>query len=398
MERQILCYEVPAFEIALARIIDARLRDCPVGIARPSPRALLGEVSQEAVQEGLSPGMPVAVGRRLCPGLRLISPDSKRVQAGEEQILTVVQRYVPIWERLTPGALLCDVTGTERLFGRALDIGVRIEKEVVQRYRLEGVMGVGTNRLVAQLAAGLVRPIQAYDVWPGSEERFVRPLLVDRLPFRNDPDQREIGRRLRDLHLTTFGDLAGLPYAALALAFPRHVDQLSQWAHGQDAAPVRSPIHQPSVERYRPLSPDSIDHRVVEAELYRALEDICMTLRVQQRTCRSLTVLLTYADGQHMTRRGRLKRSSCWEGDWWPMVQGFVSKLFQRRQRIRAVGLRAEYIEALVEQLALFSELSSEERPREQNRRLAVALDRLRARFGEGAVLWGQAPLSRRDH
>ena len=397
MERQILCYEVPAFEIALARIIDARLRDCPVGIARPSPRALLGEVSQEAVQEGLSPGMPVAVGRRLCPGLRLISPDSKRVQAGEEQILTVVQRYVPIWERLTPGALLCDVTGTERLFGRALDIGVRIEKEVVQRYRLEGVMGVGTNRLVAQLAAGLVRPIQAYDVWPGSEERFVRPLLVDRLPFRNDPDQREIGRRLRDLHLTTFGDLAGLPYTALALAFPRHVDQLSQWAHGQDAAPVRSLIQQHSVERYRLLSPDSIDHRVVEAELYRALEDLCMTLRGQQRACRALTVLLTYADGQHMTRRASLKRSSCWERDWWPVVLGLVSK-FQRRQRIRAVGLHAENMECLAEQLALFPELSPEGRSREQNHRLAVTLDQLRARFGECAVLWGQAPLSRRNY
>jgi DNA polymerase-4 len=309
---------------------------------------------------------------------------------GHEQMLTVVQRYVPLWESVTPGALLCDMTGTHRLFGRTLDIGVRVEKEVAQRYHLAGVMGVGTNRLVAQLAAGLVHPIQAYDVWPGSEERFVRPLHVERLPVGNDPEARAVHRRLKDLHVVTFGDLAAIPYAALEVAFPRHAAQLAQWAHGNDPAPLRVPWLQPVVERYRTLTPDSIDHRVVEAEFYGLLEDLCVTLRIQRRGSRSLTVLLTYADGQPVTRRGSLKRGTCWEGDWWPVVQGLVSKLFQRRVRIRGIGLRAEHLDPLLEQLALFPESSVDGRPRERDHRLALALDQLKARFGQRAVQWGQ--------
>lgn len=136
---------------------------------------------------------------------------------------------------------------------------------------------MGTNQLVAELAAGLVRPIQAYDVWPGSKERFVRPLPVEWLPFQSDPDMRKICRQLRDLRLVTFGDLAAIPYVVLELAFPRYVEQLSQWAHGQDATPLRHPIQQHSVERFQPLSPDSIDHRVEGVELYRTLEDVCMS-------------------------------------------------------------------------------------------------------------------------
>ncbi len=395
MERQIVCYEVPAFEIALARVAEPGLRGRPVAIAPVHhPRTLLADVSLEAVAEGLSPGMPLTVARRLCPGLRVLSPDTRRVQAGQQQILTVLQRYVPLWERVTPGAVLCDLTGTERLFGRALDIGVRIEKEVAQRYQLGGVMGVGTNRLVAQLAAGLVHPIQAYDVWPGSEERFVRPLPVERLPVGNDPEERALRRQLCDLHLMTFGELAAIPYAALELAFPRHAPQLAQWARGADATPLRLPRQQSAVERYRTLSPDSIDHRMVEAQLYGVLEEICATVRARRRACRSLTVLVTYANGQHVTRRGTLTRSSCWEVDWWPVVERLVTTLVQRRLRIRALGLRAEHLEPLVEQLTLFPDSDVEGRPRERDHRLARALDQLKARFGQMAVQWGQADRS----
>jgi DNA polymerase IV len=390
VERQIICYEIPGFEIALARVADLALRGRPVAVAPSSPRAVLADVSVEAAHEGLSRGMPVAVARRFCPGVRLIPPDAKRLQTGHQQILAVVQRYVPLWESVTPGALLCDMTGTRQLFGRTLDIGMRIEKEVAQRYQLAGVMGVGTNRLVAQLAAGLVHPIQAYDVWPGGEERFVRPLHVERLPLGNDPEARALHRRLKDLHVVTFGDLAAIPYAALEVAFPRHAAQLAQWAHGDDPAPLRVPWQQPVVDRHRTLRHESIDHQAVEAEVYALLEEICATLRIQRRACRSFTVRLTYADGQHVTRRGSLKRATCWEGDWWPVVQGLVSKLFQRRVRIRGVGLRAEHLDPLVEQLALFPESSVDGRPRERDHRLALALDRLKTRFGQRAIQWGQ--------
>jgi DNA polymerase-4 len=341
--------------------------------------------------------MPVAVARRFCPGVRLIPPDGKRVQTGHAQMLTVVQHYAPLWESVTPGALLCDMTGTRRLFGRTLDIGVRIEQEVAQRYQLAGVMGVGTNRLVAQLAAGLVHPIQAYDVWPGSEERFVRPMPVEQLPVRNDPEARALHRRLKDLHVVTFGELAAIPYAALEIAFPRHAAQLAQWAHGDDPAPIRAPRQQPVVERYRTLRPDSIDHRVVEAELHGLLEDVCATLRIQRRACRCLTVMLTYADGQLVRRRGSLKSGSCWETEWWPVVHQVLSKLFERRVRIRGIGFCAEHLAPMVEQLALFPESNVVGRPRERDHRLAVVLDELKTRFGQSAVQWGQVRRSNCD-
>lgn len=48
MDRQIICYEIPAFEIALARVAEPGLQNRPVAIAPPSPRAVLADVSAEA--------------------------------------------------------------------------------------------------------------------------------------------------------------------------------------------------------------------------------------------------------------------------------------------------------------------------------------------------------------
>jgi DNA polymerase-4 len=46
-----------------------------------------------------------------------------------------------------------DLTGTTRLFGSACDVATKIQTEVLTQFHLEGVAGVGSNKLVAQTAA-----------------------------------------------------------------------------------------------------------------------------------------------------------------------------------------------------------------------------------------------------
>jgi DNA polymerase-4 len=389
LERRIVCYQVPAFEIALARLGDAALRNRPVAIAPSGPRAVLQEISSEAHGDGVTVDMAVTVARRLCPGLRILHSDERRIKTGQQQLLTVVQRYAPLWEVSRPGHLLLDLTGTKRLFGPALDTGVKIEQELAQRYGLPGVIGVGTNPLVAELAASMVRPIQAYDVWPGAEAWFVSPLPITQLPVDHDLDARHIRQRLHDLHLQTFGDLAALPFPALELAFPRHAQQFAQWACGQDPSLLRTTCQQPAIVCERVLSPDAMNDAVVEGHLYGLLEEVCSALRRQQRACRTFTVIVHYADRRCVQRRGQGKRSVCWEVDAWPVVRGLLHKAWQRRVRLRVLILAANHLEPIVEQLALFPADTPESRQDQRQRRLSIALDCLKARFGASVISWG---------
>ncbi|HNK75732.1 MAG TPA: hypothetical protein PKG87_00005, partial [Nitrospira sp.] len=87
MHRDIVCLQIPSFEIVLARTHEASLRHRPVALAPVhTPRGLVREVSQEALDDGVLPGMSVELARQLCPGLRVIPPDSSRTQAAHREL------------------------------------------------------------------------------------------------------------------------------------------------------------------------------------------------------------------------------------------------------------------------------------------------------------------------
>lgn len=157
MDRQIVCLAIPSFEVALARLNDPVLRTKPVAIAPLSTsRALLREISLEAMQNGVYVGMPIEHAKRLCPSLPVLSPNVNHVHRANQSLLSVVTRYAPVWEPFHAGSFVMDLTGTTRLFGSACDAAAKAQQEILDRFHLDSVAGVGANKLVAQTAATLV--------------------------------------------------------------------------------------------------------------------------------------------------------------------------------------------------------------------------------------------------
>ena len=162
-----------------------------------------------------------------------------------------------------------DLTGTTRLFGSACDVAAKVQQDIVKQYRLDGVAGVGSNKLVAQTAATLIEPSELYDVRHGSEAMFMSPLSVRTLPGLHRPCMRTVLHRLDDLNLLTLGDVAESPLEALELALGDYAGQLSRWAQGIDHAPVLHPTTQPDLEETVTLEPDEVDDRCALGETAR---------------------------------------------------------------------------------------------------------------------------------
>ena len=135
MQRHVVCYRIPAFQVALVRLEDLSLRGKPIAIT-PSvnPQTLLLETSHEAQQEGVYPGMQIAHAKRLCPTLTLTPPNPPAIRKATASINHVVARYAPVWEPASPGHIFLDLTGTTRLLGRACDTAAKIEKEIAERF------------------------------------------------------------------------------------------------------------------------------------------------------------------------------------------------------------------------------------------------------------------------
>lgn len=392
MDRQIVCFAIPAVEVALAQLHDSRLRSRPVAIAPlNSARALLREVSSEATQAGLAVGMQVDHARRICPSLQVLAPNPARVRTADETLLRVVARYAPVWELSQPGAFLMDVTGTGRLFGPAYDVAAKVQQEVLEQSRLDGVAGVGSNKLIAQTAATLIAPSELYDVRPGSEEVFMSPLPVGTLPGLQRPCMRKVVHLLDDLNLCTLGDVAASPLDALEVAFGDYAGSLSRWAQGIDSVPVLSPTVQPTLEETVLFEPDEIDDPVLIGRSLDALQRLCRTLRSQRRVCGRLTLSIRYSDHIEVTKHERFQPETCWECDLSPTVVSLFNKSMRRRIRLRALTLSMSGLTGYVEQQLLFEEPTPDQQKRERAQKLAVALDKLKARFGEQTIRYGRS-------
>ncbi|WHZ29388.1 MAG: DNA polymerase IV [Nitrospira sp.] len=392
MDRQIACFGIPAFEVAVARLHDPSLSTRPLAIAPLiTSRACLREVSSEAEQAGLAIGMSVEQARRVCPSLHILSPNPSRIRTAEASLLHIVSRYAPVWEPVQSGSFVMDLTGTGRLFGPPHDVAAKVQHEVLTQYRLDGVAGVGSNKLVAQTAATLIQPSELYDVRPGSEPVFMAPLSVRTLLGLQRPCMRHVLSRLDDLNLDTLGDVAESPVDALEVALGDYAGQLSRWAQGIDSLPVLPPASQPHLEEMVLLDPDEIDDPVLTSRLLDALQRLCRTLRSQRRVCGRLSLTIRYSDHLEVSKHERVTLETCWEYDLSPMVLSLFQKCMRRSIRLRTMTLSMAGLTGLTEQGVLFDARPVEEQRRlERAKKLAVALDQLHARFGEQVIRYGR--------
>lgn len=390
MDRHIVCVQIPSFGIALARAGNASLRNRPVAMAPVhTPRALVREVSQEALNEGIEPGISVELARRVCPGLRLVPPDSSRLWTAHRELQRTILSLAPAWESIRPGSLFLDLTGTTRLFGAPLDTAARLGRELLHRQGWNSVIGLAGSKLVSQLAATtLERPPQVFSIHHGSEPPFLAPLPPTVLPGLNRARASQVLRRLDDLNLRTLGSIAAVSIAHLESAFGATAGFLHNWALGIDPSPVRQPIEQPAIERSIDLDPDEVDDQLLRGRLYGLLEHLCATLRQQRRVCRRMMLAIRYSDHHEEAAQQMLHHSTCWEADLQPVLTGLFTRCFRRRIRLQRMTLRVDRLGSPAEQLSLFEE--PESLAQSAHHRLSLALDRLRMKFGERAVSWGK--------
>ena len=389
MDRQIACLYIPSFEIALARAQNAALRNRPVAVVPVhTSRALIREVSPEASAEGLQPGMSVELARMMCPALRIVPPDSSRVQAAHRELEQRVFSCAPAWESIRPGSLFLDFTGTTRLFGPPIDTATRIGRELTRHQGWESVIGLAGSKLVSQLAAAtLKRPPQVLWIHPGSEPPFLAPLPTMLLPGLSRSSTSLIVQRLEDLNLRTLGAIASVSLAQLQTVFGTSATLLQNWALGIDPSPVHPPAAQPMIERTLPLDPDEVDDPLLLGRLYGLLEALCATLRQQQRVCRRLRLFLRHSDHVERTAHERLPHGTCWEADLQPVLTRLFYRCLRRRVRVTRLTLQIDGLESPAEQLSLFDEATSVQ---PASHRLSAALDAIRAKFGEQALCWGK--------
>ena len=398
--RRILLADADAFFVAVARFVDpegaGRARLLIVGGA-PGSRGVVCSASYEARRFGVRSAMPIARALRLCPDAMCVPVPRAACSKKSREIAAVLERFAPVVQCASIDEWYLDLTGTERMYaGRTLeDVALAIRAAVQTETGLSVSMGGGTSRLVAKLAVELAkskpdRPTSGVFVVPnGGESEFLQRFDLADLPGVG-PKFRE---RLDTLGLRTVRDV--LPHDIRALTRivgEREAEWLWQRVRGIDDTSVSARDVPKRMSREETFSRDIESDDELHRELLRLVTRLASDLREQDLAARTVTVRLR--DGDFRTRQASRTLPSPVIADRVILetARALLARL-RRERRVRArllgVALSSLTVPDQAAQLALF-ETPAPTLETARDRALAGAVDRLRAKFGDKAIVPGR--------
>jgi DNA polymerase-4 len=385
-ERSIIHLNVADFAVAVERVVDKRLQGRPVIIApEGAVRAAVYDMSEEAYQCGVRKGMALRRALRYCREAAVLPPHPDRYERAMAGFLKHTLPYSPLIEMTDhKGHLFIDVTGTGRLFGPPPDLAVRIRRAVWRDLGFDPIWSVATNKLVAKAASRTVKPDGESVVPPGNEASFLSPLSLHLIPGIEPEDLR----RLCEFNLVNAGQVARLSAAQLAVAFGRRNRELYDTVRGVDPSPVLPAGQEPATVRAgHAFGNDTNDTNVVEAILYRLVEQSGVDLRRRRLAARRVGITLDYSDGARLVRQSTVQPATASDPRLFAEARSALYRAWSRRVRLRNLRLICDRLTYPPAQLSLFAEENAAQR---KNDRLIAALDAVRGRFGREALSVGR--------
>jgi len=307
LQRHVLFIDPPAFCTTLEGIVAPALRERPLVVAAPgADRATVLALSPEARSAGITRGMAVSQARKRCPDLIVRPPNPSLYARASRALHEILARYAPIIEPRGYGHAFLDVTGTERLLGKSVDIAWKIHTESRDRLHLPLAVGVAQNKLVSQAASEVLKGwtsgppvprsrvsrLELLEVPVGTEAAFLFPEPVTLLP---DLDER-MRDRLDDYQLDLIGEIQAIHDDELARVFGLPGRTLGAHARGIDPRPVLPAAVKAEFRVTHTLGNDSNDIALLHRVLRHLTERLGARLRARQLNARRLTVQIAYVD------------------------------------------------------------------------------------------------------
>lgn len=386
----ILHLDIDAFFASVEQQKDPRLRGRPVIVGA----GVIASCSYEARARGLCAGMPIHHARRMCPEAVVLEGRHEVYRCFTDCIFEMCRDLSPAVETYLDEAYV-DLTGTERLHGPPEALGHSFRADIVAATGLSVSVGLGPNRMVAKLAGKAAKPGGVRRVRAAEVDAFLAGLPVRQLPGVG----RVRSALLNRLNIHTIGDLRAVSRRGLAALFGADGHLLYDRCRGRDTRAVTADPENTVVEVPRTISRETTFHREtaapdeIEGMLHYLTERAARTVRRLGARTRRVEVRIRYPDHKNRSGGTTLAAPTDLDSEIFETALARYRALHTRRVALRLVGVALTRMSLAggVRQPGLF-ETASPGGPASLRRpALYSALDRIRTRYGHGAVVAGRS-------
>ncbi|MBE6995758.1 MAG: DNA polymerase IV [Ruminococcaceae bacterium] len=394
MDRIILHCDLNCFYASVELLSHPELRDVPVAVCGdPTSRhGIILAKNEPAKRFGVQTAETIWQAKKKCPDLVLLPPHHDLYREYSQKVNAIYDEYTDLVEPFGIDESWLDVTHTLHLFGGdACALADTLRRRVRDELGLTLSIGVSFNKVFAKLGSDYKKPDATTLISRENWQDLIWPLPVGDLLYVGGAARK----LLRQYGIATIGQLAACKADMLETLMGKMGVQLHEFANGLDAAPVRS--------RYDAEPVKSVGNGTTFPQNLTTREQVRSGIAILADSVASrLRHEGLYAAGVHVTirdpafhdrsRQKRLSAPTHLIRDITDAAIELVEELWTPPTPIRALTVTAIYLVAeqdAYEQVDLFTAPAAPRK--EKQEKLEATMDRIRGKYGSGAILFGAA-------
>jgi len=370
--RSIAHMDLDTFFVSCERLLNSKLNDIPL-IIGGGDRGVVASCSYEARLFGVRSAMPIRMAMRLCPQARIVKGDMDLYSKMSNTVTQIIEEKAPIVEKASIDEFYLDLTGMDKLFG-CYKFTDELVKTVTKETGLPLSFAVSVNKTVSKIGTGEGKPVGRLEIPEASVQPFLNPLSIQKIPMVG----RVTFEYLSRIGIRTIEKLAEMPPEYMQQLLGKNGLEIWRKSHGIDDSPVEPYRERKTIGTEKTYERDTMDVYQMKADLLRMVESLCFQLRNEKWLTSVVTVKIKYANFDTETKQRKIAYTSA-DHTLSTIVSELFDSLFERRMRLRLVGVRFGGLVRGQQQINLFEDT-------EEKVALYQAMDKIKRRFGMDAI------------
>ncbi|WP_020401245.1 DNA polymerase IV [Kordiimonas gwangyangensis] len=372
-----------AFYASIEKRDNPELASKPLIIGGESNRSVVSTCCYIARMSGVRSAMPMYKAKQLCPDAVIIPPRMSLYREIGHQMRAMMRDLTPLVEPLSIDEAFLDLAGTDRLHKAAPAIQLaRFAARVEQEVGITISIGLAPNKFLAKLASDMNKPRGFTVIGESDKLAILAPLPISRIYGVGAKSAQTLARD----GLSEIRQLQAMDEGTLVRRYGETGLRLYRLARGIDSRKVSPEQTVKSVSSERTLDRDLVTYDELEAKLWRLSENVSTDLK--GKSLAGLTVTLKLKTSMHrtITRSRTLDAPTQLAGPIFEVGQQLLRPLADGTP-YRLIGIGMSHFRPLTEA----DQPDLIEPTRTKRNKAEQAMDSLKGRFGNSAIMKGRS-------
>ena len=373
MERSIVHIDMNTFFVSCERLTNSALNGIPM-IIGGGERGVVASCSYEARHFGVRSAMPIGMALKLCPQAKVLKGDMELYSKLSHEITEIIQEKSPVVEKASIDEFYLDITGMDKFYG-SYKWTNELAQTITKETGLPLTFALSVNKTVSKIGTGEGKQKQNLEIPPHLVQPFLNPLSIQKIPMVGDKTFQLLSR----IGIRKIQTLSEMPPEILQQMIGKNGLDIWKKANGIDNSPVEPYKDRKSISSQETFPQDTIDIGMIKRILLGMVEKLAYQLRSEGWLASTVSVKIRYANFDTEPKQCRIQYTSA-DHILTETAIDLFEKLYQRRMRIRLIGVTFSGLVRGTYQIDLFEDT-------EEMLALYNAMDKMKNRYGFDAVM-----------